>query len=542
MSSGLFSPGQSFGAYRLAALLSRGGMGEVWRALKVGSGKGGWSRQVALKVILAGHSDDGVWNDMFATEARIAAGLTHANIVQLSDFGRVGGVLFLELELVDGIDLGRLLDRLPNGLPEPLAVYILAEALRGLAYAHHHTLPDGREQCVIHRDIKPANFLVAREGNVKLTDFGIAKIASHTGPSQTQLRGTIGYFAPELLDGRGPSTRSDLFAMGLVFWELLTGTKLFSGDNEAAKMFKTYECHVPKLAEVGVAASWGVEAVLRRLLAREPSQRYASADDALAELLQTPSGRSATSTDLKAFLAQQALPALPAIEALLGAGGGKTTGSLAGEMSRPLSQRASRALASRRGLVGLALAAVVGVSGGAALALRGRSTSVASSMAAATSATPLPAAAVSAAAAPAPRRARITFRVKPADTRVTVDGRMLAPPYVTEAPLGATVTVRAERDGYAPIEQAIEVAGEALMVPLALVETPVLPPAPAPAPVTPGPARAATASPAAPASPAAAEAPARATPAPPRPAPSPPRAKAPSRRNKDGLFLPDEGP
>src|SRR5215471_17035535 len=232
----ILEPGQDFGPYRLVSTLSRGGMGEVWRALKLGPSGSEWTRQVALKVILPGLSDSARFTEMFVSEARLAAGLTHSNIVNVSDFGRERNVFWLELELVDGEDLSRLIERAPSGFPLPLAMYVTIEAMKGLAYAHNHRLPDGRPQCVIHRDIKPANVLVGREGQVKITDFGIAKALSTSKNSATELKGTIGYIAPELLQGLPPTTRTDLFAMGLVFWELVTGRKLFTGENEAAKL------------------------------------------------------------------------------------------------------------------------------------------------------------------------------------------------------------------------------------------------------------------------------------------------------------------
>src|SRR5262249_17259929 len=119
----------------------------------------------------------------------------------------------------------------------------------------------------------------------------------------TALKGTIGYLAPELLENLVPTVHSDLFAMGLVLWELLTGRKLFGGDNEAAKLMKTFECVVPPLAELGVFVPDPIEAVLRRVLARGPAARQGSAEEVLAALLDAPGGRGVTSVDLRAFLA-----------------------------------------------------------------------------------------------------------------------------------------------------------------------------------------------------------------------------------------------
>lgn len=349
------SPGQLFGPYRLVAPLSQGGMGEVWRALKLSSGQSGWSRQVALKVILPGYAELETFARLFTAEARIAAGLVHANIVPVSDFGREGGVLFLEQELVDGIDLARLLERCPRGLPIELAIFVLAEALKGLGYAHHHVLPDGRVQNVVHRDVKPANVLVAREGHVKLTDFGVAKVTSASAPSVADLRGTIGYLAPELFEGKPPTPRSDLFAMGLIFWELLTGNRLFGGDSDAVKLFNTYECRVPPLAERGVSVPPAVEGVLRRLLARDPLERFASAEETLEALLAIPGARSATSLELRAFLAAVGVTSLPSIDtspSLL-----KRTGTVVGEVNG--GTRVGRGLRTTAIMAVLALAGVV---------------------------------------------------------------------------------------------------------------------------------------------------------------------------------------
>src|SRR5215470_1508654 len=349
----ILEPGQDFGNYRLVSALSRGGMGEVWRALKLGPSGSDWSRQVALKVILPTLSDNKRFTDMFLTEARLAAGLSHANIVGVSDFGREGQVFWLEQELVDGQDLARLLERTPAGFPLPLALFVVIEAMKGLAYAHNHSLPDGRAQTVIHRDIKPANVLVAREGHVKLTDFGIAKALSGSNPSITELKGTIGYIAPELLQGQAPSARS----------ELLTGRKLFDGDNEAAKLMKTFECVVPTLAEMGVGAPPAVEHILRRLLAREPSARYASADEALGDLLNAPSARQATSLDLKAFLTHLGVSSLPAISASVVTMAGKrwSTGTLAGQVSKSFPARLNRFFGRKPVLITMFLLAAASV-------------------------------------------------------------------------------------------------------------------------------------------------------------------------------------
>src|SRR5262245_56457124 len=152
---GALQPGQRFGPYRLGERLSRGGMGEVWRAVKTGAE--GWEKPVALKLILPG-LDEERFAAMFLAEARIAASLDHANIVPVFGFGREGSLLYIEMEQVVGQDLRHILERARTRLPVPLSLFVAAEALKGLAYAH--------ERGVIHRDVKPHNTLASYEGHV----------------------------------------------------------------------------------------------------------------------------------------------------------------------------------------------------------------------------------------------------------------------------------------------------------------------------------------------------------------------------------------
>ena len=484
----ILEPGQDFGVYRLVSALSRGGMGEVWRALKLGPSGSDWSRQVALKIILPGLSDSARFTEMFVTEARIAAGLVHANIVNVSDFGREGGIFWLEQELVDGEDLARLLDRTPGGFPLPLALHVVIEAMKGLAYAHDHRLPDGRSQTVIHRDIKPANVLVAREGHVKLTDFGIAKALSGSNPSMTELKGTIGYIAPELLEGQAPTTRSDLFAMGLIFWELLCGKKLFAGDNEAAKLMKTFECVVPTLAEQGVWVPPQVEAILRRLLARSPAARYATGEAALAELLEAPAARQATSLDLKAYLATLGVSSLPAISASVATMPGKRwgTGTLAGQVSKSLPARLNRFFGRKSVLIPLFVLAAASVTAAFTVYPSRKTAPAKAAPPEAAAMPPAPAAApaptVPAPAAPTPpvvaatapdappARGTVTIQVKPDDARVVVDGRTLGggSPYVVTSDVGAALDLHVERSGFEPSDQRVHVEASEVSLPVEL--------------------------------------------------------------------------
>lgn len=303
----LLKAGQGFGAYRLEELVSRGGMGEVWRATKLGDG--GWSKEIALKVILPTIADQDRFTELFLAEARIAAQLDHPNIVPVFAYGREEGLVYFEQELIRGGDLRQLITGGP--LPVMLALYVAAEVLKGLSYAHERRDASGRPLGLVHRDVKPHNVLVSTEGSVKLSDFGIAKaVLGQRGPTVSDLKGTAGYIAPETLEGQPTTQQSDLFAVGLVLWELLVGTKLFDGESEVVRMKRTLDCRLPALASVGVTAPPAVDALLRRLVAKAPAARIASAALALEALLAIPGARAVNSLDLRKFLAARHVESL----------------------------------------------------------------------------------------------------------------------------------------------------------------------------------------------------------------------------------------
>src|SRR5688572_24483555 len=294
-------PGQAFGPYRLVGLISRGGMGQLWRAVK--EGEGAWKKEVALKLMLPGVAVDDRFVAQFHSEARIAAILDHPNIVGVFAFGREDGILWIEQELVDGADLGHMLARAKGQqIPGPLAVYVAAEILKALQYALERTGPDGKALGIIHRDVKPGNVLCAREGYVKLADFGIAKVTSSSARTLIGARGTAGYIAPEQVRGQPASPSSDVFAVGLVLWEMLTGKPLFSGETEAERLLKTADCEVPALTSIRKDAPPSLDAALHAMLGKTPNERFAHAGAALEALLSS-AGRVGSSVDLKRFLA-----------------------------------------------------------------------------------------------------------------------------------------------------------------------------------------------------------------------------------------------
>ncbi len=298
--------GMAFGPFELVGPIRQGGMGEVWQAVRIG--EGGWRKEVALKGMRPNLADEARFVAQFRQEAQLSALLAHPNIVGVSNFGREGDVFWLELEHVQGEDLYQLLERTPGGLPLPIALFITVEILKGLEHALTKPGPDGRPLGIIHRDVKPSNVLCAREGHVKLADFGLAKILSDGSGTILGFRGTIGYRAPEQFHGDDASPASDVFSVGLILWELLTGAPLFVAATEGERMRLIEQCVVPPLPQLAHAIPDGLEVVLRRLLARTPEERYADAGAALAALLALPVARPATSYDLKRFLAQLGLP------------------------------------------------------------------------------------------------------------------------------------------------------------------------------------------------------------------------------------------
>src|SRR6476469_3886232 len=225
-----------FGKYLLVERLAQGGMAEVFRA--VYSGAAGFEKHVAVKRILPVFDGAKDFVAMFVYEARIASSLTHVNIVQVSDFGEEAGSYYLAMELVDGVDLGRLREAASKrGLrvPVPIVAYIIAEAARGLAYAHDKRGGDGASLGIVHRDVSPQNVLVSYAGEVKIADFGIAKATGKLHKTESgAVMGKIRYMSPEQINGEPLDGRSDLFALGTIFWELLVGAALWNGDNPGA--------------------------------------------------------------------------------------------------------------------------------------------------------------------------------------------------------------------------------------------------------------------------------------------------------------------
>ncbi len=271
------------GKYVLDAPLGAGGMAEVFRAHTIGAE--GFQRAVAIKRILPDASKNPAFSEMFIAEAKLSSRLQHPNIVSVLDFDRDHEHrLYLVMELVEGRDLDSLIES--GRLPFSTLIYVLVEVLRGLGYAHD--LPAGADgvRGLVHRDVSPHNVLLGWAGSVKVSDFGIAKARAATAASASvTIKGKPAYMSPEQINGAPLDGRSDLFAVGVMMWQMLTGQYLFASGTTAETLARVLFAPVPSPRSVAPDVPPDLEAVTLKLLAKEPAQRYASAEDAIDDLL-----------------------------------------------------------------------------------------------------------------------------------------------------------------------------------------------------------------------------------------------------------------
>jgi eukaryotic-like serine/threonine-protein kinase len=286
-----------FGKYRLLQHLASGGMAHIFLATM--EGPGGFAKQCVIKRILPEYARLESFSRMFADEAKIAALLTHPNIVQVFDFGQIDGQYYLAMEWIQGQSLDRVMKHawtasLPLG--PRMAVSVGLAISEALDYAHAKTLPDGTPLRLVHRDVTPGNMLVSREGIIKLADFGIVKTAvNHERTVAGVVKGNYAYMAPEQISGRELDHRSDLFSLGVVLYEVSVGRRLFKRDSTEATLFAASQAQVPLPSEVVPGFPPEFERILLRLLARSPEARYPSARELHEDLEEYRSSQSWTS-------------------------------------------------------------------------------------------------------------------------------------------------------------------------------------------------------------------------------------------------------
>ncbi len=282
---GLGSPlPRRFGRYQLFDRIGRGGMAEIFLA-RADTGIAGASRLLVVKEIHAALSGDPKFSAMFADEAKLCAGLRHANIVQIVDLGRAEGpsgapLLFMAMEYVEGLDLNQLLRRLSQKkvpLPLEFAIFVVREVLSALDFAHRATDASGRALGIVHRDVSPSNVLTSIEGEVKLCDFGIAKaFGVPTAQSDAKVVGKSAYMSPEQARGEDLDGRADVFAAGILLWELCAGRRLYRGTEEEM-LQQAQRGQVPPLPDRGLPSQASLQALLDRALAPARDERFASA-------------------------------------------------------------------------------------------------------------------------------------------------------------------------------------------------------------------------------------------------------------------------
>jgi serine/threonine protein kinase len=277
------------GRYQVFATLGRGGMAEVF--LAVARGPRGFNKLVVLKRLRPHLAEEASFREMFLDEARLAARLNHANVVQSYEVGEGNGSYFIAMEYLEGQPLNRVAEEASaqgQRLEAPLAIRIIAEACAGLAHAHELRDYDGTSLRIIHRDISPHNIFVTYDGQVKLVDFGIAKAAVSRAETEVGvLKGKIAYMAPEQATGEGIDSRADLFAMGIVLWELLTGRALFGGENAAHTLQRLVNEPIPRPSSALPAEhplDPKLETIVMKALEKEPAERFQTARELRAAL------------------------------------------------------------------------------------------------------------------------------------------------------------------------------------------------------------------------------------------------------------------
>ncbi|HZJ54958.1 MAG TPA: protein kinase [Myxococcaceae bacterium] len=295
--------GTPIGKYVVRRKLAEGGMAEIYLAAALGPE--GFEKDVVIKRVRPGLAGDPQFVRMFIAEARVASRLNHANLVHIFDFDKHEDTYYLAMEYVRGHSLWELRRRCQErgvGIPPILVAQIGMEVARGLAYAHRLT-DNARSLNLVHRDVTPHNVLLSFDGAVKLTDFGIAK-AGGRATTSGMLKGKFAYMSPEQARGEALDARTDVFALGVTLWELLTGALLFEGDGDLAVLRAVQERLIVPPARLNPGVSAALDAAVMRALQRDRAHRWPTAHElerALAEVV-LGGARSLEDSDVGAFL------------------------------------------------------------------------------------------------------------------------------------------------------------------------------------------------------------------------------------------------
>ncbi len=268
--------------YTITDRIDAGGMAEVFRG--VAESIQGFKKSVAIKRILPSLVKNEKFVSMFLDEAKVSLFLQHANIVQVFDIGKTDQSYFLVMEFVNGCNVKALLDRLTERkkrIEMAHAIYIVLECCKGLNYAHHAEDPETNDCLdIVHRDISPPNILISKQGEVKLVDFGLAKANSQIeSTDQGVVKGKFSYLSPEAASGMSVDKRADIFAVGILLWEMLTSRRLFYGDTDYQTVELVRQARIPSISAINPDVTEELENIVRKALAQDPADRYQDAAD-----------------------------------------------------------------------------------------------------------------------------------------------------------------------------------------------------------------------------------------------------------------------
>jgi serine/threonine-protein kinase len=262
--------------YRVVEKLESGGMAEVFRAES--EGLQGFRKQVAIKRVLPHLSEKKKFIAMFLDEARLSAQLSHSNCVQVFDIGVGDNAFFIVMEYVDGANLKGIAESVKKSgkdFPVQAAAWVAHEICKGLSYAHELTDPNGMPMNLVHRDMSPPNVLITKYGEVKIVDFGLAKASSQLEKSEPGIiKGKFSYLSPEAALGQEVDKRTDIFAVGIILWELLAGQRLFLGDTDFQTVKKVQVAQIPPISQINRKVPPELERIVNKALAKDMLARY----------------------------------------------------------------------------------------------------------------------------------------------------------------------------------------------------------------------------------------------------------------------------
>jgi serine/threonine protein kinase len=276
--------------YRVTERLEAGGMAEVFKgeAMSVQ----GFKKQVAIKRVLPHLAQNKNFISMFLDEARLGARLTHANIVTVFDIGAADNTFFIVMEFIDGCNLKAVIEehrQQGRRIPVKEAVYIAIETCKGLSFAHEVQDDDGNDLHIVHRDISPPNILISKRGEVKVTDFGLAKATTQLEKTDPGVvKGKFSYLSPEAALGESVDMKTDVYATGIVLWEMLAGRRLYLGETDYQTVKLVQQSNVPSLSRINPEVDAELERVIGKALEKDPTKRFQNArdfGDALAQYL-----------------------------------------------------------------------------------------------------------------------------------------------------------------------------------------------------------------------------------------------------------------